>query len=222
MIFCIWINGSPDPHYGGKRRPADWAELKVLDTTGSHEVTVATDCLPDHPSQNVHVCRVPPLGGNPYHDRWRHFAAWLTDRDDEWIWATDANDVALLNDPYPDWLDGDMLYVGSEPVGGENARSVGFWWMRALHTDHADWIATHADLPLLNAGLLGGTPATLREFTRDLVGALEDCPNDVTDMAAVNRVLHDDWSARYVTGHPIHTPMWSFLAADDSSIWAHK
>lgn len=221
MIVTVWINGSVDPHYGG-HRIADRSELMLLDTLDGLEVTVLTDCLPDTGETNVRIHRVASLGGNPYFDRWRHLRTFLDACEDDWVWSTDANDVRLLNDPYPAWLDRDVLYVGSEPTDGPDARSVGFWWMRGLHTDHAHWIDTHADLPLLNAGLLGGTPATLREFCRDLTAALEDCPNDVTDMAAVNRVLYEQWEGRYVTGYPIHTPMWSFTTADPDAVWAHK
>lgn len=228
MIVTLWLNGTPDPHYGhnyeGGRRVADWSEIKVAESVEAAgcEITVITDCLADHPDvEHVHTHRVASMGGNPYFDRWRQLRAWLTDRDDAWIWSTDANDVTLLNDPYPGSLDPEMLYVGSEPADGPNARSVGFWWMRNLHLDHTDWIASHAPLPLLNAGLLGGTPATLREFIRDLTAALEDCPNDVTDMAAVNRVIYDRWADRYVTGG-WHTPMWSFETSHPTAIWAHK
>lgn len=220
MIVTTWLNNVADPHYGGNR-PADWAQLSVLATTGDNPVTVITDCFDEHPSNAVAVYRVESMGGNPYFDRWRQFRRWLIGCDDYWVWSTDANDVAMLNDPYPDWLEPDMLYVGSEPVDGPNARSVGFWWMRAVHPDHVGWIATHAHLPLLNAGLLGGTPTVLREFVRDLVEALDFCPNDVTEMAAVNRVLYEQWEGRYVTGD-WHTPMWSFMTAHPTAIWAHK
>lgn len=225
MIVASWLNASPDPHYGhnyaGGRRAADWSQLSVLDTIGDHRATVLTDCLDEHPSPNVTTVRVASLGGNPYHDRWRHLRAWLDECDEPFVWAVDANDVRLLNDPYPDWLDPDMLYVGSEPTGGANKRSVGFWWMRQLHPDHADWIDRHAHLPLLNAGLIGGTPVLLREFCRDLIEQLAGC-SDVTEMAAEQVVLYERWAGRYVTGHPMHTPMWSFAAADPTAIWAHK
>lgn len=221
MIVTVWINQVQDPHYGG-HRAAERSELSVLDTLEGHQATVLTDCLADTGEPNVNIVRVESLGGNPYFDRWRHLQAWLEDCDDEWVWSVDANDVCLLNDPYPDWLDPDVLYVGSEPVDGPNARSCGFWWMTGLHPDHADWLNAHASLRLLNAGLIGGTPQVLREFVSDLTATFKNCPNDVTEMAAVNRVLYDQWTGRYVTGHPVHTPMWSFAASDPVALFAHK
>lgn len=219
MIVCAWLNGSPDPHYGG-HRVADRSELHLLESTSDHRVTVLTDCLPAGVDGPVEFVTVEPLGGNPYFDRWRHLHAWLEGRDD-FVWATDANDVRLLNDPYPDWLRvRHLLYVGSEPTDGPNARSVGFWWMRGLHPDHAEWIDANADLPLLNAGIVGAHAPVLREFVGSLLEAFEGV-TDVTEMAAINKVLYERWDLR-VTGYPVHTPMWSFTTADPRAIWAHK
>ncbi len=224
MIVCVWLNQSADPHYGG-HRPADVAELSVLPTVTARGLpaTVLTDCLPAGHRDGVEFVHVDPLGGNPYFDRWRHLNGWLHDAGSHhgFVWATDANDVLLLNDPYPDWLDDSTLYVGSEPVDGPDARSVGFWWMRQLHPDHADWIDAHADLPLLNAGLIGASGDVLREFTDDLLDVFDGC-GDVTEMAAVNRVLYERWTDRFVTGDRVHTPMWSFETEHPHSIFAHK
>lgn len=219
MIVCVWLNQSPDPHYGG-HRTADRSALTVLDTLDNRDATVLTDCLTAGSEDHVEIVEVAPLGGNPYHDRWRHLHTWLTGRDD-FIWSVDANDVRLLNDPYPDWLDPDVVYVGSEPATGRDARSVGFWWMRQLHPDHADWIDTNADRPLMNAGILGGSAPVLTEFTGALVEALDGC-SDVTDMAAVNWLLYEHWHDRIVTGPSVHTPMWSFIEHHESAIFAHK
>lgn len=222
MIVTVWLTAVPDPHYVNTTRKPDLAELTVLNTIGDHEAVVLADGLGAGRLGNVEVVEVESFGGNPYHDRWRQVDAWLRGRpDDEFVWSTDANDVTLLNDPYPDWLRNDTLYVGSEPVDGPNARNLGFWWMTGLHPDHTDWLAANAHLPLLNAGLLGGTVAVLREFLAELVDHLDGC-NDVTDMAAVNWLLYERWTDRYFTGPPVHTPMWSFVTEHPEAIWAHK
>jgi len=220
VIVSSWLNQSPDPHYGG-HRVADRSELRVLDTIDDHHATVLTDCLPAGIDGAVEFVRVEPLGGNPYFDRWRHLHAWLQGRND-FVWAVDANDVRLLNDPAPDWLRSDVLYVGSEPADGPDARSVGFWWMRQLHGDHADWIDANADLQLLNAGIVGAHAPLLAEFVGDLLVAFERCPTDITEMAVINMVLYERWRDRMMAGHPVHTPMWSYVTADSDAIWAHK
>lgn len=220
MIVCAWLNQSPDPHYGG-HRAANRSELVVLDTIDGQPATVLTDCLPAGVEGSIEFVRVAPLGGNPYFDRWHHLHGWLKDQTG-FVWAVDANDVRLLNDPYPDWLREDVLYVGSEPTTGIDARSVGFWWVRQLHGDHADWIDANADLPLLNAGLVGANTSVLAEFVADLLEAFNGCPTDITEMAVINKVLYERWSGRFVTGSPVHTPMWSHLTADPEAVWAHK
>lgn len=219
MITCVWLNQSVDPHYGG-HRDADRSALAVLDTLAGHQATVLTDCLPDLYETGIEIVPVESLGGNPYCDRWRHLDAWLQGRTD-FVWSVDANDVRLLNDPYPDWLRDDVLYVGSEPADGPDARSVGFWWMRGLHPAHGEWIDAHADLPLLNAGLLGGSAAVLAEFTGELLPGLADA-DDVTDMAAINQLLYERWADRIVTGPTVHSPMWSYCTDHPTAIWAHK
>src|SRR5690606_24647542 len=109
-----------------------------------------------------------------------------------------------------------------EPTSGPDARSLGFWWMAQLHPDHADWLNANADLPLLNAGLVGGSAAVLREFTSAIIAQLDGC-TDVTDMAAVNYVLYGMRHRRtIVTGSAVHTPMWSYIESDPQAIWAHK
>src|SRR5690606_40260534 len=67
------------------------------------------------------------------------------------VWFTDGTDVEMLRDPFPEMEPG-KLYVGSEP------KTLRDEWMVRHHPDRTlqKFMRDNANLPLLNAGLLGG------------------------------------------------------------------
>ncbi len=217
MIITCWLNSVEDPHY--KRRvDADPSQLTMLDTLDGHDAVVLTDCLDAGHDGRAQFVRVWPSNLNPYFARWWHIALWCESHDG-FVWCVDAGDVRLLNDPYPSWLDDETLYIGSEPVDGDNARSVGFWWVEAVHPAHSRWIADNADRALLNPGILGGGTRVVAAFARRVLDLHRD--GDATDMVAANRVAAS-WRGPVASGHPLHTPMWSFRTDDPEALWAHK
>jgi hypothetical protein len=221
VVTCLF-NAQPDPQ-SGQTWPASLASLSVLDsvTAAGHQTIVLHDCLDEPDTDLVEFVRDDTDIPNAYWRRWAAIARLLEQRPDiERAWCVDGGDVRLLNYPWPNVLDvdSDVLWVGSEPTTGPDARSVGFWWMRQLHPAHADWIEAHADWRLLNVGLLGGHRDIVRRFACELAACWPT--EDRTDMAAANRILYE--GHRFVTGERVHTPMWSWRTSDPVAIWAHK
>ena len=224
VITCLFTR-HPDPQ-SGEHWPSDPKVLTVLSSLQRHQVTAVVlyddeELRPDGRAVYVHVDNDIP---NAYWARWRHIADYVAGLEpDARVWCVDGGDVTLLRrDPFYLITDSN-LYVGSEPgpTDAQHPRSVGFWWMRQLHPTHAAWIDEHADLTLLNVGLVGGHAREVRLFAEQLAGCWPT--EDQTDMAAANRLLYSpEWVGRVITGDRVHTPMWSWRTSDPHAIWAHK
>lgn len=186
---------APDPQRGGHWQP----DGRLLDTlagsiTGA-VLTVLTDSAIFPLPQSQCRWHRRPAGGNPYHHRWTIIADWLATTDAEWVWCVDATDVQMLREPWCHMEPG-VIYCGSEE--GET------WscpWMVEHHPSIRD---VAADQPLMNAGLLGGGLSTVRAFCAAVDAELTLCADDVTDMAAFNRVLAAA-PLEVVTGPQVHT-----------------
>jgi hypothetical protein len=161
---------------------------------------------------SAEVVQVQPSEKSPYVARWDRVSEFLSTIDDELVWVSDGTDVVMLREPWST-MKHNTLYVGSEP------ETVGFWWMKEAHQDPTalSWIESNSSLPLLNAGLVGGSREVVIDFINDLRIALDKYP-DGSDMAVFNMVAHN---RPHVTGSQVHTTFRSFT---DNGVawWMHK
>jgi len=211
-VILTLLNRHPDPQYGGH-----WeASLDKLSVTpsiralGLH-VIVLHDCLDGDGPDGVSLVEVAPNDAipNAYWARWKLISEYLVDQFSiSRVWCTDGGDVTFLRDPFPMMHKG-VLYIGSEPCHGMNARSVDFWWLAGCHPSVREWVPHNKDRTLLNPGIVGGDRATVAEFAYELAEMYD--PRDISDMGAANVLAYSDrWKGRFITGDRVHTDYWSY------------
>lgn len=208
-VVTTLLCSAPDPQRGEHWQP----DGRLLDTlagsiTGA-DLTVLTDSAIFPLSvRQEHV----PAGPNPYHHRWTVIADWLATCDAEWVWCVDATDVEMLREPWGHMEPG-VIYCGSED---------GATWSHPWMVDHHPSIrALAADQPLMNAGLLGGDVATVRQFCAVMLSELAFHSEDMTDMAAFNRVAGLGCWPR-VTGPWVHTRFRAEERTHPTAWFRHK
>lgn len=208
-VVTTLLCSAPDPQRGERWDP----DGRLLDTlagsiTGA-DLTVLHDTPLRHPVPAASYRAVPP-SANPYHHRWAVIADWLATCEAEWVWCVDATDVEMLHEPWGHMEEG-VIYCGSEP-----STEVAEEWLAENHPS-----AGGSAGPLLNAGLLGGYRATVRQFCAVMLSELALSGDDLTDMAAFNRTLaFDAWPV--VTGPQVHTRFRAEERDHPTAWWRHK
>jgi hypothetical protein len=154
---------------------------------------------------------------NLFFQRWRHVRSYITHHlgATDFAWVTDGSDVRMLNEPW-EHMDPHTLYVGSEDDVVSNR------WIVDNHPSIRQLAKRTPRRPLMNAGLLGGIRLMALTFIDLLIARFETCEGDLTDMAAFNHVLADDWGYAAMTGPPVHTRFGDWAKADRECWWAHK
>src|SRR5690606_14086461 len=97
---------------------------------------------------------------NPYFQRCLQTYKWLRASPQVGrVWCVDATDVQMTRDPFPEMEPG-RLYFGYEPTTLRDE------WMVAHHPDKTlqKFMKDHANLPLLNMGVVGGDRDTVMRF----------------------------------------------------------
>jgi len=219
VVITTLLNGAPDPQRDGERWPADvhlLDELRASVHRHGHQLVVLTDCL-DEPDDALTTFVRVASGANPYFHRWQVIADFIhgyigvLGDAPGFVWCVDGTDVEMLHDPFPHMVAG-VRYCGSE------SSVINFWWMVDNHPSVRDWLNTYDHLPLLNAGLLGGTAAGVW-FVAATLATLSKC-GDMTDMGQFNRIVHNAVTP-VVTGPEVHTELRAF-DRDSSAWWRHK
>lgn len=198
----------------GKRMAADPALVgKWLASLQGCRPVVLVDELTSTDETFVTV----PTGLNPYLQRWISLYHYLRDHPAAWVWMTDGTDVEMLHAPWPHMVTG-QLYVGHEPT------VVSIPWMHEHHKPYSPWLDQNADLPLVNAGVVGGDHATVLEFAGAMVREIFSRGTDSvdSDMAAFNYVVHGpQWRDRAQWG-PRWLTVFKANERNDWSCWRHK
>lgn len=206
-VITSLLTSRVDPQRGVKWDP----DLATIDAWQSSIRGAKAVVLADEASGPT-VVHVPGEDISPYRARWFRALEYLQAEKDDWVWVTDGSDVVMLREPWGEMADG-LLYVGSEPT------TVGCSWMIDNHPSKVsqDWMKKHRHLPLLNAGLVGGSYETVLSFLELLCQELE-VRDEESDMAAFNA------AARQVTHHTGETVHTVFKAYQDNGIawWMHK
>ena len=211
VVVTVLLTNTEDPQRGVTWSP----DLQLVGKWASSIRGAKAVVLVDHAVgdlSSAEIVSVESSTKSPYVARWDRVVEYLSSVDDELVWVTDGTDVVMLREPWSE-MSANTLYVGSEP------ETVGFWWMKEAHQDPGAlaWIESNSHLPLLNAGLVGGSRETVIDFIDDLRRSLEKHP-DGSDMAVFNMVAH---SRPHVTGAQVHTVFRSF---SDNGVawWMHK
>ncbi len=153
---------------------------------------------------------------NLFFQRWRHIYSRLVRATHvEFVFITDGSDVRMLNEPWSH-MRPKTLYVGSEEDTISNK------WIVDNHPTIRDLAKRAKNQPLLNAGLLGGDRITIMDFVDRLIWRLDNSDGDLTDMAAFNLTLYEDWDGYVETGYPVHTTFGKWVKKDKQAYWAHK
>lgn len=222
-VILTLLNRYPDPQYGGHWE-ASLDKLTVIDSLLAHgcHVTVLHDCLDGPGPDGVSLVEVDPNYDvpNAYWARWKLISEYLTDAFSIGnVWCVDGGDVKLLRDPWSMMHRG-ILYIGSEPCHGPNARSLDFWWLGALHPSAREFIEQNKGRLLLNPGVLGGDRATVAEFAHDVFEMYDT--RDLTDVSGACMVAYSDrWKGRWITGDRVHTDYWH-KQDNGFAPWMHK
>ncbi|QFG11142.1 glycosyltransferase [Mycobacterium phage Xula] len=225
VLTCL-LSNKPDPQRNTRMQP----DVKLLETLLNSIDCAEPVALVDNPmTRNGATFElVTSPVENPYFARWYLYYQWLRANPDvQWVWCVDGTDVEMLNAPWEHMTAG-RLYVGHEPA------IVGIDWMRSHHeAAHLQaFIDEHADLPLLNAGVVGGDRETVMTFAHDMAADHEDQIRRVWhkhdtkghiigDMATFNYVARTKYADRLVYGPRVAT---TFKANERNawSWWRHK
>jgi hypothetical protein len=220
LVISVYVNAAVDPERN-QRLSADAARAtsSLVDTVHSHgrEVVILSDCAEGGPFVRVE----PRPDANPYFHRWRLIRDYLAPRDDiARVFCVDATDVEMLADPFPHMEPG-RLYIGSEverlgtPFDGPAQK-----WYRRASPLFEPWVAKHAELPMLNCGLVGGEPGTIMRLIDDWL-LLEALGGQRNDMAAFSFLMYERYADQFVTGHPVHT-QYKAHQRTPGAWWKHK
>src|SRR5690625_3982194 len=102
---------------------------------------------------------------NPYFERWVAVYRYLRAHPEIGrVWCVDGTDVKMLRDPFPEMERG-VLYAGYEP------NTLRDEWMVRHHPDSTlqKFMKANPNLPIVNAGVMGGDRATVMAFAQALV-----------------------------------------------------
>ncbi|AYD87849.1 glycosyltransferase [Mycobacterium phage ArcusAngelus] len=225
VLTCL-LSNKPDPQRNTRMRP----DVKLLETlitsiTGGETVVLCDNPL-THPQASFE--RVTSPVDNPYFARWYLYYQWLRANPDvKWVWCVDGTDVEMLTPPWEHMQPG-KLYIGHEPA------VVGIDWMRNNHkaTHLQQFIDTHADRTLLNAGIVGGDRETVMAFAHDMAADHEDqlrrvwhkddAPGTIIgDMATLNYVAYTKHADQLIHGPQVVT-VFKSNERNAWSWWRHK
>jgi hypothetical protein len=173
-----------------------------------------------------------PQGINPYFERWIAVYRWLREHPEVGrVWCVDGTDVQMLRDPFNEMEPG-VVYTGYEPT---TLRSK---WMLDHHPDKTlqEFMRGNPNLPLLNAGLLGGSRGDVMAFAHAVTKMWFDdhidhilgwekgrvCDGSSGDMAVFNYVARTFFAERLSTGPHVCTVFKAFEKNNTTAFWAHK
>lgn len=233
-VLSLMLTSKPDPQRGEKIQLADYAAYlrpwwTTVNRVGLRGV-VLHDGLPQQfiasaTTDHVRFQQV-TLGSWPLlHDRHRLVRDYLRQATDphlgdQHVFVTDISDVAFKRDPFT-LIEQDRgqhrIFVGSETKTIASCRC-----LRQEVTQQFGMLL-HGDRQVVNPGILGGTRTEvlwLMERIVHCIAAQSQLVN--SDMAIVNKVVHDNYSPGEIyTGPPLHSQFkrWEF---DSPAAILHK
>ena len=234
VVLTVLLTAQNDPQRG-KPMPARPEMLKDLHGSLTHDgrFVVLHTSMPDTTQAalpKAELVKVPQVV-NPYFERWLAIYRWLRDNPKVGrVWCVDGTDVQMLRDPFPEMEDG-ILYAGYEPTTLRDE------WMLAHHPDTTlqDFMKANPNLPLVNAGVIGGPRDLVMSLAQKITKMYFDDHIDWIygwehgrvhdkvsgDMGVLNYLIRTEFADVLSTGPHVTTV---FKAEEKSSTawWKHK
>lgn len=210
VLTCLYT-GTVDPQRGHPMTP-DPAALDTLTRSARpHPVVVLHDQL-DAPNRDNVTYVAAPNTVNVYFQRWINAYRYLNEHPDiARILVCDGTDVEILKPTELFDVPPGKLMVGSEH------QTIGCEWLRTNHPDTRiqDFINTHHQDQLLNAGVLLGHRDDVLPFIRDIIHLWHDIEmdaflqnskgNGLGDMAVFNLVAYTRHRDKLIFGPGVTT-----------------
>lgn len=213
LVLASYFNTIKDP-----QRDIYWeADPKLLDplieSLQGQKLILFTDCLAIN-NPNVEVIQV-KAERNPYFQRWFTYYDYLLKSEAKLVFCVDSTDVVMLHDPFTE-IDNQHIYVGDE------REKLGNNWVSEHHPVLGN-VFGGSQLPLLNLGVLGGSPSLLIPLMFDfkVLYMMFGEALGQTDMAAFNLLLHTKYKDIVVHGAPVNTQFKKF-ETETLAYWQHK
>ena len=233
-VVLTWLLTSQADPQRGRSLKSDSAELKALHDSLKHDgkfVVLSSGMNDTRHIPNATVVEV-SQGVNPYFERWLATYRWLRDNPQVGrVWCVDGTDVQMLRDPFPEMEEG-VLYAGYEP------KTLRDEWMVKHHPDSTlqKFMKGNPNLPLVNAGVMGGDRATVMGFAHRLVKMYFDDWIDFIygwehtrlnseqagDMGAFNYVARTEYADVLSSGPHVTTIFKGEEKNNRTAWWKHK
>jgi glycosyltransferase involved in cell wall biosynthesis len=227
VVITTLLTSQPDPQRGTKMTAAPDMLTRWATSLRNCGRIALVDELQTAPA-DVELYRVPDVKMNVYFRRWLHIWKHLRDHPEyRFVWCTDGTDVEMLRVPWDEMQPGNV-YVGSEP------KTYSDTWAKQNHPEriYQDFIETHRNHVMLNAGLLGGTRADVMAFAHGIIRLFyriesyrfwrkEQTGVAVGDMLAFGIVAHS-FAGKVITGPQVHTVFKTDGIGKEAAWWKHK
>ena len=228
IVMTSLLTKHKDPQRGSVLK-ADVSALAALHKSLGGENLVVLHTSMDNPSlENTEFVQV-EQSINPYFERHLQSYQYLRAHPEvDYVWCVDGTDVQMLRNPF-DEMERDTLYLGYEP------KTLRDKWMLANHPDATlqGFMQDNPNLPLLNAGLIGGPRKLVMRFLHEIVKFYFDDHIDwlmgwetrrvgVGDMAALNYIARTKFS-NYISSGPHVCTIFKGEEKDNKTAWwKHK
>ncbi|SUI81202.1 Uncharacterised protein [Serratia quinivorans] len=227
LVLTTLLTSQKDPQRGQRLKPDPSLLLAWAASIRGAEAVVLADELKAAPAGATRV-QVPDVAMNVYFRRWLHIYHCLRDYPEyTHVWCTDGTDVEMLREPWANMEVG-KVYVGSEPTLYADI------WAARNHPEkvYQDFISTHRNDVMLNAGLLGGSREDVMAFAHGIMRLyyriesyrfwkMEQATSAVGDMLAFG-IVAKTFGERVVTGPQVHTVFKSNGTGKELAWWRHK
>lgn len=158
------------------------------------------------------------ITGSPYFERWLKEWQYLRDHPEiENVFVVDATDVDMVNNPFPHLQPG-KLYIGDEP-----GQALSNQWLLSRHQEATvnNYLRQHADKPMLNCGVVGGSRQLVMDLCRDIYDYYFKHPLEQTEMGVFNYLVHSKYSDAIEYGRHV-TSLFKKYERQPNAWWRHK
>lgn len=220
-VITTLFTGVPDPQRGTKWEYDRSLIQPLVNSVINLEedpipMTFLSDCIPEQRGI-IDVVSV-ECTMNPYLQRWVSILEYLKEVKEDYVFCVDATDVLMLNNPFKENL-GNYLWVGDEPGTLNNEWLIKYHSQTLFH----NFFKTHANKPLLNAGLLGGRKQVVQSFLERMVWYIQNNEIIFSDMALFNYILYTEFADKIRHGRKVNTIFKAYDTINKHGSWfSHK